>query len=157
MSKIKIYDADAFIRKEAEMACHTFQKVAILEGPHGIVVAEKEAVHDVLNDRDDTFRFDLTKIPSPGHMYLIPSAYVDIPIREILDRAPSVEMEFYDFFSRRNYNPRCENNFRYLCGELRDIGYPIPKEPLTDKLKSAQTRVASAQTHSHTVPAAERG
>jgi len=144
MDKIKIYDVDAFVREKANMACHTFGQVAIFEGPKGVVVAEKEAVHDKLQTLDDTFQFSLTKIPRKGSIYLVPSAYADIKVRDIMENAPSKEMGFYDFFSRRNYNPRCQNNFRYMCSHLREIGFEIPKEPLSAKVMQAESRKGSA-------------
>ena len=138
MSAIKIYDADRYFREEGEMTCHTFGKIAIFEGSRGVVVAEKEAVHDVLDSLDDEFRFHLTNIPPSGSIYLLPTAYADIPIRDIYENAPSEEMDFYDFFSRRNYNSRCVSNFNYLCKHLWDIGYEIPKEPLNAKIKNVE-------------------
>lgn len=156
MSKIKVYDADALIRREADMSCHTFKKIAVFQGPHGVVVAEQEAVHDKLNTVDDSFRFSLTKIPSPGKMYVVPTAYAEIPVSFILKNAPCEEMEFYDFFSRRNYNPRCESNFRHLCAQLREIGIDIPKEPLSQKLKNADLKAAFTQSTNRAVPTPER-
>ncbi len=156
MSTIKIYDADTFFRKEGEMACHKFGKIAIFEGTNGVVVAEEEAVHDVLNTLDDEFRFHLTKIPSPGSIYLLPTAYADVPIREVYENAPTEEMDFYDFFSRRNYNSRCISNFSYLCKHLRDIGYEIPKEPLNEKVKAAEERYSSAGSTTSSEPEYKR-
>lgn len=156
MGNIKIYDADAFIRNELEMCCHRFEKVAILEGSHGVVIAEHEAVHDVLNTLEDTFRFDLTKIPPPGTLYVMPSAYIDVPVSMIKENAPQEEMDFYDFFSRRNYNPRCESNFRHLCKHLQDIGYEIPKESLKAKVQSANAVASEKGGNPKSSPIRER-
>lgn len=144
MSKIKIYDADAYIRDSVAMTCHSFGQVAIFEGPRGVVVAERDAVLDRFQSVEDPFSFMLTKIPEPGKMYIMPTHRADIPVKDIMDKAPSQEMEFYDFFSRRNYNLRCENNFRFLCDNLRDIGIEIPKEPLSMKVQQAAGRVMNA-------------
>lgn len=156
MSKIKIYDADAFIRKEANMACHTFGQVAVFQGPKGVIVAEEEAVHDMFQSIEDAFSFHLTKIPSPGKRMLIPTHSADIPVKEIMNHAPSKEVDFYDFFSRRNYNPRTQNNFRYLCGHLREIGYEIPKEPLSQKVQAASAKAAAGKANTRLAPAQER-
>ena len=157
MSKIKIYDADAYIRDKVAMTCHSFGQVAIFEGPRGVVVAEQEAVLDRFKSVEDPFSFMITKIPEPGKMYLKPTHCADIPVKTIMDEAPSKEMEFYDFFSRRNYNLRCENNFRYLCDNLKDIGVEIPKEPLSMKVQQAAGRTASAHHGQQIAPSYERG
>ena len=156
MGNIRIYDADTFMRQELEMCCFRFEKVAILEGPHGVVIAEHEGVHDVLHSLADSFRFDLTKIPPPGTLYVMPSAYTDVPVSEIKDHAPSEEMDFYDFFSRRNYNPRCEANFRYLCKHLREIGFEIPKESLKAQVQNAGTKVIKNKGEHNPIPPQER-
>jgi len=150
MSKIKVYDVDGWIRKEADMTCHTFKKVAIFQGGNGVVVAESEAVHDLLHSEKDSFRFHLTPIPEPGKIFLVSTAYVDVPVSVIRENAACEEMDFYEFFSRRNYNPRCESNFRYLCNQLKDIGYEIPREPLADKLRNADGRACAAQNQRST-------
>jgi len=155
MSKIKIYNTDEFIRNEFNMACHTFGEVAIFEGKNGVVVAEKEAVHDMFDSLNESFNFDLTKIPAPGKMYILPTHSADIPISMIKEKAPNKEIEFYDFFSKRNYNPRCQNNFKFLCENLREIEYEIPKEPLFSKIMNATEKANSQIKHNRPAPERE--
>ena len=157
MSKITIYDADAYMRRDHNMACHTFGQVAVFQGPLGVVVAEREAVHDVLASVDDDFTFSLTKIPPAGSIYLLPTHQADIPVSYLMEKAPRKAVDFYDFFSRRNYNPRCENNFRSLCKDLQEIGFEIPKESLLSKLQQAEAKAVTVPAHGRVPRETERG
>lgn len=56
-----------------------------------------------------------------------------------------------EFFARRNYNPRCQDNYRYLMESLRDIGFDLhgyfaveQTKPLAARIQAAESRKGSA-------------
>lgn len=142
--RIKVYDLDAFFHAECQMEAFRYKQVVVFEGKKGIVLAEEEAVHKLVNGLDDTVEIPINKLPEPGKVWLIANYMCTISIDEIL-KAPSYEMHFTDFFKRRDYNPRCQSNFRTLLQSLHRIDFDIsdyyqPKEPLTQQLKAAESR-----------------
>lgn len=147
VKKIKVYDMDALF-KEADMAPFRYNKVAIFEGPRGVIVAEHEAVHMRENLVTDSIVLPATKIPEPGHFAILPTHEATLQICELME-APYTEMTIEEFFDRRNYNPRCQSNYANLMGHLREIGFdlhgyfPTQQTTLDDKIKSAAQRTGS--------------
>lgn len=145
VKKIKVYDLDAFLRRELNLQSFRYEKAAIFEGPHGVVLAEEEAVHKRVNAISDTVKLGANDIAAPGTLWIAPSYEVTATIEE-LKTAPYVEMTMEEFFRRRNYNPRCENNYRALMNSLRDIGFdlhgyfPVEHKSLVDQISGAETR-----------------
>ena len=103
--KMRVYDLDAYLRKECGLEAFRYQKVAVFEGTRGVVVAEQEAVHKRVNVLSDTVQIEANKPAAPGTIWIMPSYLVTIPVQEIKD-APFEEMTMSAFFHRRDYNPR---------------------------------------------------
>lgn len=147
VKKIKVYDMDALF-KEADMLPFRYNKVAIFEGPKGVIVAEHEAVHMMENLVTDSIVLPATKIPEPGRIPLFPTHEATLQISELMT-APYTEMTIEEFFDRRSYNPRCQDNYASLMGHLREIGFdlhgyfPTRQTTLDDKIKSATQRTGS--------------
>lgn len=126
MNKIKVYDVNAFIEKEyPQYNAFRYEKAAIFEGSRGFVFAEEEAVHQKENLITDSIVIPLCKKPTPGHIAFMASADLTVSFDEIINEAPYQEMDIEDFFKRRNYNPRCQENFATLMKSLRDIGFDL--------------------------------
>lgn len=147
VKKIKVYDMDALF-KEADMVPFRFNKLAIFEGKRGVIVAEHEAVHMVENLVTDSVILHANKTPEPGHIPLFPTHQATLQITELME-APYTEMTIEEFFDRRNYNPRCQDNYATLMGHLREIGFdlhgyfPTQQTTLDDKINSAAQRTGS--------------
>jgi len=149
LKSIKVYDLDAFVQKEQEMEAFRYNQVAVFEGKKGIVVAESEAVHQLAKNLSDTVDIPVNKLPEPGKIWLIANYLCTISIDEII-KAPCQERLFTEFFNRRDYNPRCQSNFRTLLHSLCSIDfdlsdYYLQTEPLSQKLHAASTRASSGK------------
>jgi len=123
------------------MEAFRYQQVAIFEGKTGVVVAEHECVHKRVNQLSDTIEIPANKLPDPGHIWIIANYLCTISVDEIL-RAPYQEMLFTDFFSRRDYNPRCQDNYQTLLRSLQAIefdltGYLPVKQSLSNQIQAA--------------------
>ena len=140
---IRIYDLDALFRKELDLEAFRYRKVAVFEGPYGVIVAEEEAVHKRVNVPTDTVRIDANKPSPPGTMAIMPTIYVTLSVDEI-KQAPYTDMPMSEFFSRRDYNPRCSSNWRTLLSSIVDIGFDLNgylpnKQPLKDTIQRAES------------------
>lgn len=147
---IKIYDLDALLHQECGLEAFRYQKVAVLEGPRGIVVAEEEAVHKRVNVLSDTVQIDANKPAAPGTLWLLPSYQVTISVQEIKE-APFQEMTMSAFFRRRDYNPRCQSNWRTLLSSLSAIGFDLSgylpdKKPLDQTITQAEKKKIQPQS-----------
>lgn len=126
MKKIKVYDIDAFVAQEhPEYEPFRYKKAAIFEGSHGVVFAEEEAVHQKENALADSVVVPLAKRTDEKHIALIASAEMTVSLDEIVKKAPYEEMSMEEFFTRRNYNWRCQDNYATLMDSLRDIGFDL--------------------------------
>lgn len=162
MKKIRVYDMDALIQKEhPEYEAFRYKKVAIFEGPRGVILAEHEAAHQRENLITDSVVIPLNKVPPKGHIALMASADLRISLDEIVSKAPYFECSIEEFFDRRNYNPRCQSNYSLLMSNLRNIGFDLHgyfeepsieeqianaqvKQSLQSKEESSQERISGA-------------
>lgn len=123
MVKIKVYDVNEFVKKNyPEYEAFRYEKAAIFEGANGVVFAEREAVHKRENLLTDSVQIPLCKKASEGHIAIMASAELTVSLAELVAGAPCEEMNMEDFFTRRNYNPRCQENYAILLNSLRSIG-----------------------------------
>ena len=153
LKPITVYDLDAYFHAEHQMEAFRYKQVAIFEGEKGIVLAEAEAVHKIVDSLSDTVDIPVNKLPEPGKVWLIANYMCTISIDEIL-KAPSCEMPFVDFFKRRDYNPRCQSNFKTLLQSLTAIEFDLSdyfphKEPLSKQLIAAETRAKNTSVSKH--------
>ena len=140
--KLKIYDIDALLRQECDKQAFRYHKVAVFEGSHGVVVAEEEAVHQKEAGLQSTIEIPANNIARAGHTWLMPSYLVNIAVSDVKS-ASFTEMTMEEFFRRRNYNPRCQANWRILLSSLDSIGFDyreyLPVKPHLDKtIQSAE-------------------
>lgn len=138
MNKIKIYDLNAFIGQHySEYEAFRYKKAAIFEGPHGVVFSEEEAVHQRANRITDSVVVPLCQKAEEkdGHitMAIRASAEMTVSLDEIVSKAPYEEKTMEEFFARRDYNPRCQDNYAILMNSLRNIGFDL-KGYFTEKL-----------------------
>lgn len=144
MNKIKVYDIDGFVGSNfPEYKAFRYEKAAIFVGESGLVFAEHEAVHQKKNLLTDSVVIPLYKRPSPGHIAIIATAELKVSLDEIVASAPYEEKTIEEFFDRRSYNPRCEQNYATLMKSLRDIGFDLHgcfdiKSSVEEQIKSAE-------------------
>lgn len=138
MKTLKVYDVDEFFRKEAKMSAFHYGSAAIIKGPNGVILAEHEAVHQVENLITDSVVIPLAAIPSKGGMAIMATHEATVRLCDIEEKAPYQEMTMEEFFDKRNYNPRCQTNFRILLESMREIGLD-PKEYLQEQAKAKST------------------
>lgn len=126
MKKIKVYDIDAFVAQEhPEYEAFRYKKAAIFEGPRGVVFAEEEAVHQKENTLTDSVVVPLAKRTDENHVAIFATADMTVSLDELIEKAPYEEMSMEEFFARRDYNPRCQNNYATLMDSLRKIGFDL--------------------------------
>lgn len=127
MEKILVYDIDAFIKNETKQKYEAFryEKAAIFLGSRGVVFAEHEAVHFRENCMTDSVVLPICPVAEEGHMYIMPTHELTVSLDEIVAKAPHEEMAFEEFFDRKDYNPRCQDNYATMMGSLRKIGFDV--------------------------------
>ena len=147
MEKIKVYDIDAFVAQEyPEYETFRYSKAAIFVGSRGVVFAEEEAVHQKENTISDSVVVPLAKRTDEKHIALFPTADLKVSLDELIEKAPFKEMSMEEFFTRRDYNWRCQENYATLMKSLRDIGYdlgekePVVKPPLDNVIQTANEK-----------------
>lgn len=138
MKKIKVYDIDAFVAQEyPEYEPFRYKKAAIFEGPRGVVFAEEEAVHQKENALTDSVVVPLAKRTDENHIAIIAIADMTVSLDELVSKAPYEEMSMEEFFARRDYNWRCQDNYALLMDSLRKIGFDLDgyfeKKPSVDE------------------------
>lgn len=139
--KLKIYDLDALLRAECGKQAFRYRKVAVFEGKKGVVVAEEEGVHQRGEDLSSTIDIEANNIARPGNTWIMPSYIISVQISDVKE-APFTEMTMEAFFKRRDYNPRCQSNWRDLLSSLDAIGFDLEKylserQGLDEKIQSA--------------------
>lgn len=125
MKKIKIYDVNALLLKEDNLEAFRYKKVAIFEGTYGIIVAEKEAVHQVENMITDSISIEANTPADEKHIAIMPNRRCFIIIKNILEKAAFEEMEMSQFFSGSMYNSRCRQNWAKLMESLNEIEFDL--------------------------------
>ncbi len=144
VKRLHIYDLDALLHEKCDLEAFRYKKVAVFEGKKGVVIAEEEAVHKKASSLSDCVFIPANKPARPGTVRAAASYDVILTVSEIM-AAPSEEMTMDTFFSRRNYNPRCQDNWRTLLSSLSDIGFDLngflPEKP------SLKQMITSAEEH----------
>ena len=122
---IDVYDIDAFVAAETdgEFESHDFSGgAAILVRNDGSgCMVDYEAVGWEFNDLGDTMKLGVHKMPEHHEGYttisIIATHYIKCTYREVIDNAPVKQMTVDEFFTKRNYNSRCAQNFREICND----------------------------------------
>ena len=120
---IDVYDVNAFVSAETEgqFESHDFSTgAAILIRKDGSgCMLDFEAVGYEFNDIGDTIKLGIHKMPEKHEGYttisVIATHYIECTYKEIMDGAPVKQMTVDEFFTKRNYNSRCQSNFAEIC------------------------------------------
>lgn len=127
---VKVYDIDALVDKEINADSeekyqpHTLHKAAIITKKDGTgCVVDYEAVGSSFDSIDDDITVSLSPKTEDENgkrsIYAMPTAQVKVKVSDLL-KAPSQEMKVKDFFTKHNYNDRCEQNFNYVIPYLNE-------------------------------------
>lgn len=120
---IDVYDIDAFVSAETDgqFESHDFSGgAAILIRPDGSgCILDFEAVGWEFKNVDEETEIGIHKMPEQHEGYrtisIIATHYLTCTYKEIMDNAPVKQMTVNEFFSKRNYNSRCQSNFAEIC------------------------------------------
>lgn len=160
MKKIKIYDLAALFEKEGvlfegeKLEPYCFKKIAVFEGNRGVIVAEHEAVQLLENTIKDTVMIPANPPSSPGMIWAIAKYEVEVPIEELM-QAPYEEKTMEEFFDRRSYNPRCQQNFAALLKNLDEIEFDL-RGYFPEKHASLKSQICSASAKTNQQTASEK-
>ena len=122
---IDVYDLDAWINAETDgqFESHDFSGgAAILIRPDGSgCILDYEAVGFEFSSIDEEIQIGIHKMPEKHEGYtsisIIATHRIECTCREIIDNAPVKQMTVDEFFTKRNYNSRCERNFAEICND----------------------------------------
>ena len=123
---IDVYDVDAFVAAETDgqFESHDFSGgAAILIRPNGSgCMLDFEAVGYEFRSIDDTTEIGIHKISEPDEngrftISIIATHMIKCTYREIIEGAPVKQMTVNEFFTKRNYNSRCQSNFAEICND----------------------------------------
>lgn len=127
---IDVYNIKDYIQNlsDGEYTTHYVDKAAILTNNSGQgAFVDYEAIGDKFNSLDDKITIGVVpnkeETDEEGHrtFYIMATHNANVPVKDILEKAPKETMKARDFFTKYNYNDRCERNFRELCKYLGSI------------------------------------
>ena len=124
-STIKVYDIASFIRSETDnkYTTHMADKWALIPTKKGdsFVFEDYEAVGELVKAGGNV-KVDVEEYKEDSNtIQIFPSGYVEISTDEIL-ALPAQEMKAKDFFTKWNYNSRCERNFTEMIEAIYGVG-----------------------------------
>lgn len=115
---VKVYNIAKFIEKELpDKRVYMLNKVAIVEGKHGVVVFDYEAVGWKKNTVNATIEVGLTDIPEPNTFFCMPQYYADISIKELME-AEFEEMPITQFVERFDTHHRVKRNYEEILDAI---------------------------------------
>lgn len=134
---IKVYDIDALVDKEINADSeekyepHTLHKAAIITKKDGTgCVVDYEAVGSSFDSIDDDITVSLSPKTEDENgkrsIYIMPTAQVKVKVSDLL-KAPHEEMKARDFFTKHNYNDRCEQNYKGIKPYLTESSKVVMK------------------------------
>lgn len=120
---IDVYDIDAFVSAETDgqFESHDFMGGAaiLLRSDGSGCILDFEAVGWEFQSVDEETEIGIHKMPEKHDGYttisIIATHSITCTYREIMDNAPVKQMTVDEFFSKRNYNSRCQSNFAEIC------------------------------------------
>ena len=127
---IKIYNISDIIKYESngKYQAHMSSKVALIEKANGgYIFADYEAIVTT-REKDGKYHFEIeeTEGTTPdenGHyvIHVVGCGWFTITLYELWKRyIPIATMKAKDFFTKRDYNPRCEYNFNNMIRLLNE-------------------------------------
>lgn len=127
---IKIYDFDEIIKKESKgkYQAHMLHKLAMIEkASGGYIFADYEAICLVQDDKGK-YRIEIeeTEGTTPNEkgeyiIHIFGCGWFSFDIMKIFNECePIATMKASDFFTKRDYNPRCEYNFNNMIKLLNE-------------------------------------
>lgn len=122
--KVNVYDIVKFVKDDTDGKFVPFDYdssgAAILIKSDGTgCIVNYEAVGKSFNSVNDTIALRLNDVPDKGKFYIMPQYEAEVSIKEILDKAPKKTMTVDEFFTKRNYNSRCIQNFNRIKEYLK--------------------------------------
>jgi hypothetical protein len=113
--KVKKYNVKGLIEKTHKtITTYTESDVVIIEGTKGIIVTDNEAIHNLYDDFNGIYEFDVCAIGGNT-----PIGLVKISIDEMIT-ADSTEVELTEYV--RKFGSRIENNYALLLKTIKEIG-----------------------------------
>ena len=113
--KVYVYDISKFIADDTDgkyIPFHYDGGAAIIVKPNGTgCIVDYEAIGESFDSVNDEVVIELNDVPEKGKFFIMPQYEARVPVKEILDKAPKKTMTVDEFFTKRNYNPRCIQNF----------------------------------------------
>jgi hypothetical protein len=121
--EVDVYDIAKFVEEDTDGKYALFNYddgAAILFKPDGSgCIVDYEAIGESFDSMSDTVILELTDVPEKGKMFIAPQYQANVSIREIIDKSPHKTMTVDEFFTKRNYNSRCINNFNGIKEYLK--------------------------------------
>ncbi|ALA07291.1 hypothetical protein SECTIM467_167 [Brevibacillus phage SecTim467] len=129
---LKAYDIRKMVedsnlkQNERQLTTHLQHELVIVEGTKGVLYFCTEGVGRVLESMDSEMELMLSPMPErdeqgrPKTISLFATATAHPTVREVVQEAPSREVEIKDFI--RRFGARLEHNFSIQLNSLRDIG-----------------------------------
>ena len=113
--KVKKYNIKGLIEKTHKtITTYTEHEAVIIEGTKGIIVTDNEAIHNIYDDFNGIYEFDVCAIDGNT-----PIGVVKISIDEMIT-ADSTEVELTEYV--RKFGSRIENNYALLLKTIKEIG-----------------------------------
>ena len=114
--KVNIYDIAKFVEDDTDGKYVPFDydggAAILIKSVDGTgCIVDFEAIGESFNSVNDTITLRLNDVPDEGKFYIMPQYEAKVSIKEILDKAPKKTMTVDEFFTKRNYNSRCIQNF----------------------------------------------
>ena len=126
---VNVYDIDAIIKQgsEGKYQGHMIHNVALLEKQNGgYILADYEAIC-VVEDNEGLYHIEIeeTEGTTPdknGHytIHIFGCGWYSFKIEELLQYAPIYAIKGSEFFTKRDYNPRCIYNFENMIKLLNE-------------------------------------
>lgn len=129
-SDVTVYDIAAFVEgldisgaNKGEYTAHLGTERALIPTKHGgYILADYEAVRDIVDSPEGKIDIDVSKKPEEGsHSFpIFPAGSIKVSLQNIMDEAPSKTMKAKDFFTKYNYNDRCSRNFSGMLDQIKN-------------------------------------
>lgn len=121
--KVDVYDIAKFVEQDTDGKYALFNYddgAAILFKPDGSgCIVDYEAIGEAFDSMSDTIVLEFTDVPEKGKIFIAPQYQANVSIKEIMDKSPHKTMTVDEFFTKRNYNSRCINNFNGIKEYLK--------------------------------------
>lgn len=107
----------------------------VFVGPNGVIVCNKEGIHQLFKSTDEKVRISLVKKQDPDFKVepVFPEAYIDVPIQQLVEQCESSQEEPGKFV--RSFGSRLESNYAILRNIISEIGLNLADYPRKDRTR----------------------